>query len=191
MLERHATQRVTAQSKDVADVGSLKTERAKLAQKKAFTLDEYADIGPDLLRTRIEPMTAKLSDLDRRIAIAEQSSDVSDYKSVDAIKNVLRNMKKINALLGESSPASVRAALNVMSRIEADPESGECDVEVRIPEEAWLKKFDGREMCDLATPTTKNCRSTHQSNALILAKFRCQKGMDKNRRCVTCTRTAA
>jgi hypothetical protein len=77
MLKQHATQRTMAQSQDVTDVESLRAQRHILAEKKAFTLDEYGDIGADLLRKRIEPMTAKLQELDRRIQAASLSSGLS------------------------------------------------------------------------------------------------------------------
>jgi hypothetical protein len=109
----------------------------------------------------------------------------------DAVKSVVCNMKELVSRLGQPQPATVRSAVNTMARIEADPQSGECEIEVRLPEEAWRHKIGTLAMCEVTSSPTLSGQTTHPSSALILAKFRCQSQIIKKRRCVTCTRKAA
>lgn len=187
-LTQYAAERLKATGHDAIDIEKLRAERLTLAEKKAFALDEFGDLGPDLLRKKIGPMTARLKELDLRISTAERSVGFSEGSTEKVVDLVMKQVRDVAGMLGEPSSATLRSALQVLTRTVADAETGEAEIELRVPEEVWRHPTALQGLCAVSSFPTRSRQDTQHRHDLILAKFHCKSIRVRYAPCFDCKR---
>jgi hypothetical protein len=188
LLERFADEGAKALSGDFAILTELLAERDRLREKKAFMAEELDDLGPELLKKKMAPVTAKIRSLDERIALAEQITGTTPTDAKGVVRSVVRQMKDVTGLLSEPSSATLRSVLKVFTKTTVDLEAREAEVEVRLPEEAMLGKDALIGLCATSSVARNPRHLTQDENPIFLAKFRCKRKTVKRHPCLVCTR---
>jgi hypothetical protein len=191
IVQRYAAQRAKAVSGDVADLAALRKQLDRLREKKAFTLDEYGDLGPDLLKKKIAPMTTQIAALEGRIAVAEQVVGATALAPDQIVNAVVDQMQDVLTLLGEPSTATLRSIIKVFTKTVVDRDKREAEIEIRLPEEA-MKRHDAlKGLCAMSDPPRKTRHPTQKPDSIVLAKYHCKRKTIKRHTCLDCTRLPA
>lgn len=189
MIADFVSERAKALLGDVSNLDHLRAERQKLVEKKACALDDFDDLGPELLRRKVAPLTAQIAALNVRIAEAEQRIGQHN-EAPKIVEAVLQQLHEVVGLLGEPSTAALRSVLNAITRTVVDFENREAEIEVRLPEAATARPDSLKGLCATMGIARKPQHDTQPADALVLARFRCKRTTVKRHACLVCSRTA-
>jgi hypothetical protein len=190
LLIRYAKKREAELFVDVDEIASLKVQRDREQERKSFTATEYSDIGQERLKKLIAPLTAKIRELDMRIAAAESVHGAEPFDAEEIVRSVLAEMQRVGSSLGAPSLATLRSVLKVFTKTTVNLAAKEADIEIRLPERALSRLGEFKNMCEPSTSSRRIEQFAQEPNALILAKFRCKRTTVKRKACMTCSRLA-
>jgi len=169
-------------------VSVWKAERERWRESKAFALDEFNDLGPELLRKKTAPMTAKIRELDDRIKAAEQADQFPAQDPEDIVSSVMAKVREVPKIIGEAVPATLRSLLNLLVRVEVDLDARAAVIEVRLPDRVFARPEQVTALCGITEVPRRRINPTQPENAFILAQFTCKRITQKRHPCLECVR---
>jgi hypothetical protein len=191
LVEHHVRERLRSVSGDVSDLEQLRGERERVRRKKAFALDQFEDLGPDLLASKVAPMTAAIRKLDERIVDAERHAGTTPSDAPRIVESVMQAIRDVAKVLGEPTSAALRCVVSALTRTTADAEAREAEIEIRIPVGGFVRPGALAQLCESVGSVHSAKQMTQVEEGLTLAKFNCKRTTVNRSPCLACNRMAA
>lgn len=191
-VEKIVRGQIAIAPQDNIDVAALKKERAAVAAKLSFVIDELDEASRDAVKEKITQLQRQLHALDDKILAATQGNPADQMDADKIITAIMKQLDDLAKSIQQLPPAALRNVIQLfVAKLEGDLKTKSISMELNLPKWAISDDKAIRTACASTTDLHASQEHRHTATDAVLAQIDCQRQKQGRSYCYDCVRRKA